>query len=431
MVSRRYLTWFGLVALAIVLSVGFLEVLGKRFAEGGVYPHYASFRSDPLGTSGFYEALSSLDGIEVVRNIQPLESIDGLHEDSVILLLGLPRESWGDLRATNDSSMFKAVKEGARLVVTINPGLVPEKFQPARTSEEEDWFERRRRLREERIRAEQGERSKIEPQDQEVDDEEKLELEMDDALGARLTILLEVELESLEEFERPEEGWELSAGTDKSLRELPSWYSQFRFKPASESWRIIAEAEDGPVVIERQFGEGSIVLASDSFFVSNEALHLEPVASFLSWLLGDKTQVIFDETIHGSRESGGAMKLIRRYRIHGVFFGMTLFIALWAWRTSSPLAPGDDTTDDGFVGGGEAIAGEETASGLVRMLRKSIEPSKLLPQCVEIWKESQRRTPPEALEKEIAHLLQRHERDKKTNDAVSTYHRLTDCLRRH
>jgi len=312
--------------------------------------------------------------------------------------------------------------------VTINPGLVPEKFQPAKTAEEDDWFERRRNLREERIRSEKG----GEAEDGEGTDEEKeLELEIDEALGQRLTKLLRVELESLEEFERPEGGWELSPGKGMPASALPSWYSQFRFEPDSKAWKIIAEAEDGPVAIERRFGKGSIALISDSFFVSNEALHLEPVSTFLAWMLGGKTQVIFDETIHGSRESGGAMKLMRRYRIHGVFFGLLLFIALWAWRTSSPLAPGDDDFDRGLVGGGGAVAGEETASGLVRMLRKSIEPSKLLPQCVAIWKESQRRTVSTAVEKEIEVVLEEHERDRKNHDAISTYRRLTDCLRKH
>ena len=428
MLSRRYFTWFGLIALAVVLSLGFLEVLEKRFAEGGVYPHYASYRSDPLGTSALFEALSSIQGNTVSRNIQYLESVGGLDKNTVLLLLGLPRESWGDLRGDDDSPILKSVKEGGRLVVTINPGLVPEKFQPARTEEEEDWFERRRKLREEKIRSEKKDGSEDGEEEEAIDEEEELELAMDEALGIRISRLLKVELESLEEFERPDGGWDLSPGGDASQLSLPSWYSQFRFKPETDAWKTIAEAEGGPVVLERSYGKGTIVLASDSFFVSNEALHLEPVPGFLAWMLGGKSRIIFDETIHGSRETGGAMKLMRRYRIHGVFFGLILFIALWAWRTSSPLAPGDDDYDRGLVGGGGAVAGEETASGLVRMLRKSIAPSKLLPQCVGLWKESHRRSIPAAVEKEIEEVLAEHESDRRNHDAVSTYRRLTECL---
>lgn len=436
MKSRRFFTCFGLVALALFLGVGFLGVLEKRFAEGGVYPHYASFRSDPLGTSALYESLSALPGTEVRRNIAHLNSIEGLDESVVLLLLGVPRENFGDLRAGEDSPVFRAVKDGARLVITVNPGLVPEKFQPAKTEEEEDWFERRRQLREERIRSKEreepeSEKEKDGEEDAISEEEEAFELAMDESLGPRLSRRLGFALESLEEFERPEGGWDLIPGPESPVTSLPGWYSQFRFQPEAEAWKTIAGAEGGPVVIERRYGRGSVVLASDSFFVSNEALHLEPVPEFLAWILGGKSNIVFDETVHGSQESGGAMKLIRRYRMHGVFFGLLAFVVLWAWRSSSPLAPGDDDLDLGLVAGGGAVAGEETSSGLIRMLRRSIEPSGLLQRCILVWKESRHLTLRGDVEKQLHEILREEEEDRKRRDPVSTYRRITDCLRRH
>src|SRR6056297_1129790 len=114
---RRYMTWFGLLFLVLVLAVGFVEVIEKRFAEGGVYPHYASFRSDPLGTSALFEALSSLTGMEVQRNVKNLNAIEGLDEKTALLLLGFPRESLEDFRVPTDSEVLRAVESGARLVV--------------------------------------------------------------------------------------------------------------------------------------------------------------------------------------------------------------------------------------------------------------------------------------------------------------------------
>ena len=186
------MTWFGLLVLAIVLFVGFVEVIEKRFAEGGVYPHYASFRSDPLGTSALYESLSGIPGVQVERSVKHLNSLEGLDSDTVLLLLGLTREVKNNLPAPNDSEVVKAIKTGARLVVTINPGLVPEKFLPSTTEEEDAWLERRRELQEERIRSErQGDSKEAdETEDDALDEEELLEEEMDLALGERFTGIL-------------------------------------------------------------------------------------------------------------------------------------------------------------------------------------------------------------------------------------------------
>ncbi|MEM7602835.1 MAG: DUF4350 domain-containing protein [Verrucomicrobiota bacterium] len=428
MTRRRFNTWFGLIVLGLMLIVGSIEVIEKRIAEGGIYPHYASYRSDPLGVSALYESLSGIPGLRVERNITHLNSITTLDGDSALLLLGLPRESLNDLRATPDSPVIQAVKEGARLVVTVNPGLVPEKYQPSRTEDEEDWFERRRKLREERIRSEND---GVVEEENDEEAEERLEVAMDKALGERLTRKLGFELESLEEFERPEGGWELKSSKRSPVAALPNWYSQFRFANQSKGWKVIARSEKKPAVIEKRYGKGTIVLASDSFFVSNEALHLEPVPEFLSWMVGGKSKIIFDETIHGSKETGGAMKLMRRYRIHGVFFGLFVFLGLWAWRTSSPLAPGDDDLDRGLVGPGGTVAGESMNLGLTRMLRTSIGADQLLKQCVAVWRESKKRALSTEATKEVEQLLSDFEGNRKSRDAVFVYRRIAECLRRH
>ncbi|MEM6915795.1 MAG: DUF4350 domain-containing protein [Verrucomicrobiota bacterium] len=417
---------FGLFALGVVLCVGFLEVIEKRFAEGGVYPHYASFRSDPLGTSALYESLSNLPEVSVKRNVTGLDRIRDLDGNTALLLLGLPRENLADLRESSGGSpVLEAVRSGARLVVTVNPGLVPEKFLPARSDEEEDWFERRRKLREDRIRSEKkGEEGDLEEK------EKDFEKAMDEALGERLTEKFGFRLESLEEFERPEEGWELKPGPKTEVRALPDWFSQFRFRKTGKGWKTIARAEGGPVVIEKRLGKGSLVFASDSFFVSNEALHLSATPEFLVWLLGGKTNIVFDETIHGVREVGGAMVLMRRYRVHGVFFGLILFVALWAWRSSSPLAPSEADTGRGLAVTAGAVTGEETSSGLTRLLQRSIAPNELLRQCVELWSESRSREIPKSVEKKVSGVLQKYEPESRSRDAVTSYREISEWLRR-
>lgn len=482
MQKRRLFTWIGLITLAVGLTIGFLEILDRRFAEGGVYAHYASFRSDPLGASVLYETLLSLPGTSVSRNQTHLNRIDTLDGDTTLLLLGYPRDGLGDLRVPEDSPVMKAVEEGARLVITFNPGLVPEKFQPARSDEEKDWFERRRELQKKRDaekakdarapvkekKAEKGEPSEEAESDSEAeanadgsgetgsgeglaaadekekgkadsdadpdseDEEEKdFEARMSESIGPRITDKLGFELESLEEFERPEEGWELNPGkgSEKVPRALPAWYSQFRFESLADEWKTVAESEGKAVVIERPWGEGSIVLASDTYFVSNEALYREAYPEFLLWILGGKSRVVFDETIHGVQETGGAMKLMRRYRVHGIFFGLLVVVILWAWRSASSLAPGSEDLDRGLVGRGSQVSGEETEAGLTRLLRRSIPPSQLFEKCLGVWSESTRSTTPE-VEKKKAEILARHLSDPKDYNTVEAYRDMIDLLRR-
>ncbi len=433
----------GLVLLGALLVAGFYSVLEKRFTEGGIYPHYASYRSDPLGTSALYESLERLEGLSVSRNVTNLQVVRGLDSETVLLLLGYPVNGVENLRAPDNSPVLKAVGEGARLVLTINPGLVPEVYQPSRSEDEDDWIERRRRIRDARQKdgkekdakgeaAEKKTEDRDETETPEEDEEKELEKRMLQLMGPLLTERLGFEVTS-PAFERPEEGWETEAGEALPLDgegiDLPLWKSQYRLEPKEGPWRPALLADGKTVVLERSYGKGSVVVASDTYFASNESLHFGIGPEFLLWLLGGKTKVVFDETIHGSTETGGAMKLIRRYRAHGVFFGLLVFLALWAWRSASPLVAGSDDADRG-IGGDGMVMGEETGTGFIRLLRRSVAPSALLERCVEIWSGSAGGGAPSAAKGGIGRILARHRGDPKQFGAVEAYRAIADLLRK-
>lgn len=441
-----------LILLAALLIVGFAEVLERRFASGGTYPHYASFRSDPLGTSAFLETLQSIDGFQVNRNTTDLQRIGGLNERSGILLLGFPREDLEGLRAPDDSPVIEAVMKGARLVMTINPGLVPEQYRRRAGDEEEDWLDRRRQLKEKREEADrQNEDDRAEPSDskpsnseplseeeQTEAEEKELDEEMAESLGPPLLTKLGFSVIVPDSFTRPEEGWETKPGdgakdAGTAFAEgttQPAWFSQFRFASLQEGWRTILEVDGEPVVIERTLGEGSVVLASDSYFVSNEALHAGATPPFLVWMLGGKTEIIFDETIHGSTESGGAMKLLRRYRLHGFFWGLLLVVGLWAWRSGSSLAPGSEELERGLVGVGGRVTGQEQGSGLIALLRRSIPREALLDHCLEASRHGQGSAWTEAKEKQVVAAVQEYRQDPRRVGLVKVYKSITAILRR-
>lgn len=438
-VTPKVLSILGLLGLAGVLAFAFAEILDRRLSEGGIYPAYASFRSDPLGASALFETFDRMDRYQVSRNLVHLNSVKSLDGDTTILLLGYPRDGIEDLRAPKDSPVMAAVKEGARLVVTLNPGLVPEIYRPATTDEEDDWMERRSILRDERVKRRGGGSETDDPDEDaekdEEDEEEKIfEERMAESLGPRLTAELGFDVGNVEKFERPEEGWKTDPGSSFTAKEmpaaLPDWYSQFHFEIEDKRWKPAVLVDGKPVVIERKYGKGTIVFTSDTFFVSNEALHGGADPEFLIWLVGDNAKIVFDETIHGSQETGGAMKLLRRYRLHGVFLGLLVFVGLWAWRSASTLAPGSGDLDLGYVGGGTAVAGEDTGAGLIRLLRRSVPDEDLLAQCVESWEKAQHSEIPEEMRRAIAGVTNRHKADPGNFGASDAYAEITELLRK-
>ena len=68
----------GLVGVALVFALfgwGVVELFELRFSAGDVYPPYSTLRNDPLGAAAFYEALNSLPGLRVERNLRPLDHL--------------------------------------------------------------------------------------------------------------------------------------------------------------------------------------------------------------------------------------------------------------------------------------------------------------------------------------------------------------------
>jgi hypothetical protein len=151
--------------------------------------------------------------------------------------------------------------------------------------------------------------------------------------------------------------------------------------PGKELWQVLATVDDKPVLVERRFGKGSIVVATDSFFATNQALSFRPVPEFLAWLIGNAHHVIFDETHLGTQENPGIMTLARRYHLHGFFLGGVLLFALFVWQSSSSLVPATDDVEPRA----RAVTGQGAVAGLVSLLRRGVSRSRLLQTCFDEW----------------------------------------------
>lgn len=451
MIGKRSLTWVGLILLAGVFVAVFVSVLDMRISKGDAYPHYATYRTDPLGASGLYEAFGKMSSYDVETNMTSLMDIDGLDNETVLFLLGVPRKSFDKIRIPDHSPVLKAIKEnGTRLVLTIDPVSVPTKHQNTLSEDEDAWLDRRKKRREElrkRVK-EAGEKSKEDKELSKEDKEKTIKEEEEERrilseaeaikeLGPKLIHRFGIEIPDPKKFERPEDGWSTESG--KSIlpggitKQIPVWRSQYRLEVAEDNvgdWKIAATVGGEPVVAERKLGKGSIVLTTDSYFASNEALYDGADSEFLLWLTGGKKRLVFDETMHGTENKTGTVKLIRQFRLHGFMIGLFIFVMLWAWKSASSLAPGDEDTELGLIGGGGTVSGSDAKSGFIRLLQRSIPGRELIDNCLATWKSSQVTKLSEDQQQKIDEIVRVHRIDPTHQNAVTTYQKIAALLRK-
>jgi hypothetical protein len=167
------------------------------------------------------------------------------------------------------------------------------------------------------------------------------------------------------------------------LPEYLAWHSATVFTNLDNSWRTIYARGTNPVVIERRFGRGSVVMATDSYFLSNEAMRKDRHADLLAWFVGPNRHVIFDEAHHGIMDTSGVATLIRNYRLHGLAAGLLVLAALFIWKNSLSLVPPHaDEKSENYV------AGKDATAGFVNLLRRNVPARDVLSVCFAEWTKS-------------------------------------------
>ena len=140
-----------------------------------------------------------------------------------------------------------------------------------------------------------------------------------------------------------------------------------------------------PVIIERPFGEGSIVLSADSFFVSNEALRSERHPQLLIWLMGSNLKIIFDEAHFGIYKQPGVTNLLRHYRFHWFFAALAVMALLFVWKNAVYFVP---PLKDDVLTGTDVVSEKDYTQGLIALLRRNISGSKILQVCGQEWEQT-------------------------------------------
>jgi len=354
----------GLCVTAFVLGLTQLFLL--RFEAGDVYPPYSSLRADPLGTMVLSESLEKLPGLTVRRDFSDANRLPETPK-TTYLHLGAEAADWRELPVDLFREIESFATRGGRLAVAFVPVTGTNNFlSPTATVTNAAGTNVAGRKR--------GRVRKALPDE----DAEVRSASVKDRWG----------------LEFAARGLELGDGgvfepvtvTNATTLPLPArigWHSGLVFTNLDSRWRVIYARGPNPVVVERRFGRGTVVMATDSYFLSNEAMWRARHPELLAWFVGPAAHAVFDEAHLGLVETSGMAVLMRKYRLHGVIGALLALAGLFIWKNSLSLVPPPKAALRK-----DFIAGKDAAGGFVNLLRRNIPPAKVLEVCFEEWTRS-------------------------------------------
>jgi hypothetical protein len=159
-----------------------------------------------------------------------------------------------------------------------------------------------------------------------------------------------------------------------------SWLGPLYF--VHSSWRVVAEADHLPVVIQRSFGRGNVILIADSYLLTNGSLADDRETGFLGWLFRKQTVVLFDESHFGITENPGIVSLARRYGLESAFFVLLILALFFVWANRYALVPKSVNQSPGNL----IVPGQGGETVFVNLLRRSLPTKDLLSTSIELWR---------------------------------------------
>ena len=368
---KKSLPFLALCACLAAFAFGLVELFELRFETGDVYPEYSSLRADPLGTMALYESLGQIPGITTRRDFS---TANRLPEEPRTVYLHVAAErdefDWVPPELFHELKNFLA--RGDRLVIAYFPQTEKNSF---RLFEAETKTNTDQTITGKTNSYKPAPGKSVKPKKLTAHGETDISLpdEWDFHLGFRTLFPQGQSYEPVR----------VENQTELPLPAKLEWHSGMIFTNCAPQWKTIYARGTNAVVLERQFGKGTVVLASDSYFVSNEAMSKDRHADMLAWLIGPNKNVVFDEAHLGTTDSSGVAKLMWKYHLQALMAGLLLLAGLYIWKNSSSLVPASADNRPNKI-----IAGKDAASGFVNLLRRNIAPRDLLVTGFAEWKKS-------------------------------------------
>lgn len=353
----KYLLLF---IILILFLFGIIKLFSLSFDRGNFFPDYSSLRQGPSGTKILVESLKELPNIDLKRNFRPLSKISRGSNTTIFYLGGEKKGLYYNEDLLKEFN--RLLLDGGRIVISFFP--VKTKLYPLeshKNSHEDSTLAEYEST--EQSCGSCGKISADFPKEWGVDFDQML---IDSTFNT--TVRLAVPVEEFNEI------------SSKPI----SWYTSLFFDKLGGAWKVLYKADVYPVIIEREFGKGSIVLVADSYFFSNEAMYKERHAELLSYLVSSNRTIIFDETHFNIFESPGIISLVKKYHLEGILFGLLIISFLFIWKNSVSFIPYGNSG----LSESEDLKGNYAAQGFINILRKYIPPDNLIQICISEWEKS-------------------------------------------
>ena len=379
---------FRLIIIGIVIAlfvVGVIQLFMLRFKAGDIYPPYSSLRSDPLGTKVFYASLQRFNELQVQRNFARMSTLP-TGNGSTLFFLGA---ELGQLTHAPESffkEMERWMATGGRLVISLRP--------PAKRKDRKKTTKTPSQQDSESKSPDEDQNQAAEDSDATTDENSSSEEKQPGENKTR-------KKKWKSGYSSMKKQWGVSIGnvpTDPAptggVTAVPSgdmpfdnvdWHSGFKVLSMTSNWQPILSVGEQPVMIERRLWSGSIVLATDSFFFSNEALSRTRNTPLLTWLLDGRSKIIFDERHLGVVHSPGLAKLVRHYRFHWFAASALLLMALFIWKNARPFIPAREQDHEQSF---DYASDKDSYQGLISLLRRNLPAGRILSVCIAEWKKT-------------------------------------------
>ena len=403
---KRYFPFFILLACAAGFACGMVYLFDLRFESGDVYPPYSSLRADPLGTMAFYESLERIPGLAVRRDFSASDKLPEETQTVYLHLAGSPFE-FEFISDEEYQSVQDYLARGGRLVITFFPQA------------EGFWFDQDTNSTEHKTMTKSKSKSKSKT------DKKARHSDEEDFSWTSLADKWDFQI-AFHKLEPDGDSYAPAIVTNLTNLPLPGtlrWHSGVTFKNLSKSWRVIYARDGNAVVMERKFGSGSVVFATDSYLLSNEAMLNDRHANLLAWLVGPARNVVFDEAHFGIMDNPGVAALVLKYHLQGLVAGLLVLAGLFVWKHSFSLVPPFANER-----GERFVAGKDSAAGFVNLLQRCIPPRDLMAACFGEWKKSVAHRKQLTGRYQQAEAVFAAESASHDRSSVETYRKITDTL---
>jgi hypothetical protein len=295
--------------------------------------------------------------------------------------------NWETITSKEFAAIDTAVRGGSRLVLALRADFAGDKNESAGDDEDDDTAQPKKGEK-----PKKGDKTeKVKPKDPEaaphhqtaVPRESRRDVEIVDQekpeANADLKRLWGISLLKVGRLNY-DKGAVLDPSAPRDLPRKLKWKSDsyFGVEPGA-SWRVIYVAMGKPVVLETQYGLGSIVVAGDAYLLSNEGLLNDRWPHLLSWMVGPNTRVDFDESHLGVIEDVGVAALARRYGLVYAAGTLVLLACLFIWRQTALFVPPPAEE------AAEPLDCSHTAA-LEALLLRSVARADLIEACASEWK---------------------------------------------